>query len=115
MVIPRRALPVSRERLRIYPLSAVANRPAMNFVNVSGKAFNTIHSMNFSFFEEVNEVIQEEPADAMDPETRSRVGRLGAGRQREQLGSDLAGQRMERHPSPVRSAAAVFRQDVATG
>ena len=58
-----------RERLRIYPLSAVAKPPAMNFVNVSGKAFNTIHSMDFSFFEEVNEVIQEEPADAMDPET----------------------------------------------
>ena len=31
-------------------------------MNVSGKAFNTIHAMDFSFFEEVNEVVQEEPA-----------------------------------------------------
>ncbi len=66
-----------RERLHIYPLSAVAKPPAMNFVNVSGKAFNTIHSMDFSFFEEINEVIQEEPADAMDPETLGLLASIG--------------------------------------
>ena len=66
-----------KQRLRIYPLSQVSNPPAMNFVNVSGRAFNTIHSMDFSFFEEVNEVIQEEPADATDPETLGLLASIG--------------------------------------
>jgi len=34
--------------------------------------------------------------------------------QGEQLGADLAGEGMERHPSPLWAAQAVLRQDVAT-
>jgi hypothetical protein len=29
----------------------------------------TIHSLDYSFYEEVNEVVQEEPVEASDPET----------------------------------------------
>src|SRR5262249_52328726 len=57
------------QHLRIYPLAQAAKPPETTFVNVSGKAFNTIHAMDFSYFEEVNEVIQEEPNTASDPET----------------------------------------------
>ena len=49
----------------------------MNFVNVSGKVFNTIHAMDFSFFEEVNEVVQEEPSAGMDPETLGLLASIG--------------------------------------
>ena len=42
-----------------------------------GKAFNTIHAMDFSFFEEVNEVVQEEPAEAIDPETLGLLASIG--------------------------------------
>ena len=49
----------------------------MNFVNVSGKSFNTIHSMDFSFYEEVNEVVQEEPGGAVDPETLGLLASIG--------------------------------------
>ena len=66
-----------KQQLRIYPLAQAANPPATNFVNVSGKSFNTIHSMDFSFYEEVNEVVQEEPADALDPETAGLLASIG--------------------------------------
>jgi|HubBroStandDraft_6_1064221.scaffolds.fasta_scaffold10352_3 hypothetical protein len=53
---------------RIYPLSAAANPPTQGFVDLSGKQFNTIHANDFHFYEEINDVIQHEPADAFDPE-----------------------------------------------
>ncbi len=53
---------------RIYPLSEAANPPPQTFLNVSGKQFNTIHANTFEFYDELNEVIQHEPADAFDPE-----------------------------------------------
>ena len=49
----------------------------MNFVNASGKAFNTIHAMDFSYFEEVNEVVQEELPSAIDPETLGLLASIG--------------------------------------
>jgi hypothetical protein len=53
---------------RAYPLSKVNNPPKQKFVNISGKKFNTVHSNDFSFFEELNAVVQYEPADAFNPE-----------------------------------------------
>ena len=50
----------------------------MNFVNVSGKAFNTIHAMDFSFFDEVNEVVQEEPTEAMTRKLSGCLRRLAS-------------------------------------
>jgi hypothetical protein len=66
-----------KKNLRIYPLSKKANPPKMNFVNGSGKYFNTIHSLDFSFYEEVNEVVQEEPGEASDPETLGLLASIG--------------------------------------
>ena len=74
---PKPGVDAIKQQLRIYPLADAANPPATNFVNVSGKAFNTIHAMDASFFEEVNEVIQEEPADAIDPETLGLLASIG--------------------------------------
>jgi len=53
---------------RIYPLSAAGNPPPQTFVDLSGMQFNTIHANDFHFYEEINAVIQNEPADAFDPE-----------------------------------------------
>ncbi|MBK5356755.1 DUF1254 domain-containing protein [Pseudomonas sp. TH41] len=66
-----------KKQLRIYPLAQAANPPATTFVNLSGKTINTIHSMDFSFFEEVNEVVQEEPNAAQDPETLGLLAAIG--------------------------------------
>ena len=63
--------------MRIYPLAQAAKPPQTKFINASGKAFNTIHAMDFSFFEEVNEVVQEEPTSAMDPETLGLLAAIG--------------------------------------
>ena len=49
----------------------------MKFINVSGKAFNTIHANDFTFFEEINHLVQEEPNDALDPETLGILASIG--------------------------------------
>jgi hypothetical protein len=54
---------------KIYPLSQAGNPPALNFVNVSDKAFNTLAPADYSFWEALNQVVQEEPTDPIDPTT----------------------------------------------
>lgn len=51
-----------------FPLSRAANPPATSFVNVSGVKFNTISANDSSFYEELNAVVQNEPADWVDPD-----------------------------------------------
>ncbi len=53
---------------RLYRLSQANNPPVQVFHNLSGVQYNTIHANTFEFYEELNEVIQREPADAFDPE-----------------------------------------------
>lgn len=74
---PKPAVDNLEKNLRIYPLTDAANPPEMNFVDVSGKAFNTIHTTDFSFYEEINEIVQEEPNAAMDPETLGVLASIG--------------------------------------
>jgi hypothetical protein len=74
---PAAAVANVKKHLRIYPLAKAANPPKMNFVDLSGKYLNTIHSIDFSFYEEVNEVVQEEPNAAMDPDTLGLLASIG--------------------------------------
>jgi hypothetical protein len=69
------AVKAFKEQWKVYPLAQAANPPAMNFINGSGLYFNTIHPNTCEFYEEINAVIQEEPADSADPEL---VGQLAA-------------------------------------
>ncbi len=71
------AVEATKKLTRVYPLSAAQNPPPMKFVNVSGKAFNTIHANDFSFYEEIDHVVQEEPNDALDPETLGVLASIG--------------------------------------
>jgi|HubBroStandDraft_2_1064218.scaffolds.fasta_scaffold47117_3 hypothetical protein len=57
-----------KAKARVYPLAAAANPPPSTIVNISGKQFNTVHANDFHFYEELNTVVQHEPADAFDPE-----------------------------------------------
>ncbi|MGF6309997.1 hypothetical protein ABIB82_003378 [Bradyrhizobium sp. i1.8.4] len=66
-----------RNNARVYPLSAAANSPTTTFVDTSGKQFNTVHANDFHFYEELNAVIQAEPADAFDPETVGLFASIG--------------------------------------
>ncbi|GAA1846217.1 DUF1254 domain-containing protein [Microbacterium koreense] len=63
--------------IRIYPLSAAEDRPTMEFISVSGKAINTIHANDHSFYEEVADVIHREPIGVIDPETRGLLAAIG--------------------------------------
>jgi len=66
-----------REGLKVYPLAKAANPPAMEFFNGSGKAFNTIHSTNYSFFEELHAVIDREPIEMLEPQLRGIFASVG--------------------------------------
>jgi len=57
-----------KEHTRVYPLSNPEERDKIEFINWSGKEFNTVHSNDFHFYKEVNAVIQEEPVEAFSPE-----------------------------------------------
>ena len=57
-----------KAKFHMYPLAQMKNPQQQHFVNLSGKQVNTIHANNFHFYEELNDVIQYEPADSFDPE-----------------------------------------------
>ena len=71
------AVKATKEKFRIYPLSRKDNPPAMNFVNVSGVFHNTIHRMDYGFWEELNETIQAEPLEGLDVDLRGLIASIG--------------------------------------
>jgi hypothetical protein len=74
---PKPAVVGIKKYLHIYPLAQGANPPMSKFTNVSGVPHNTVHANNFHFYEEVNEIVQEEPAEALDPETLGLLASIG--------------------------------------
>lgn len=66
-----------REGLKVYPLAAAAEPPAMQFTSGSGRTFNTIHANNAEFYAEVAQVIEREPVDLIDPELRGLAAGIG--------------------------------------
>ena len=57
-----------RKGFHCYPLAQANNPPKQKFLDLSGKQFNTIHANDGHYYEELNSVIQYEPADAFNPE-----------------------------------------------
>jgi hypothetical protein len=66
-----------KEHFRIYPLALAKNPPETKFIDGSGLYFNTIAPTGFSFFEEINTIIQHEPADSADPEILGQLASIG--------------------------------------
>ncbi|MGD0966904.1 MAG: DUF1254 domain-containing protein [Candidatus Aquilonibacter sp.] len=66
-----------KKNLRIYPLAQAKNPPQTIFINGSGMELNTIHSNDFSYFEELNQIVQEEPSDALDLERLGLFASIG--------------------------------------
>ena len=59
-----------KDNAKIYPLHGLTESgdpPATVFLNTSGVKYNTISSNTFRFYEELNAVVQNEPADFVDP------------------------------------------------
>lgn len=74
---PAPAVDATKKYARVYPLAQASNPPKMKFVNVSEKAFNTIHANDFSYFDEVNHIVQEEPSASLDSETLGLLAAIG--------------------------------------
>ncbi len=68
---------VFRDGLKIYPLSQAANPPKMEFTNASGVTFNTVHSNDYSFYEELHAVIDREPIEMLEPQLRGIFSSVG--------------------------------------
>ncbi len=67
----------ARKFAKVYPLADAKNPPPMKFIDVSGKAFNTIGGNDFSFFEDINEIVQAEPNEAYSPEILGMLAAIG--------------------------------------
>jgi hypothetical protein len=66
-----------KTKLRIYPLAKAGNPPATEFINMSSKSYSTIVTRDFSFFEDLDALVQVEPLDAIGPELRGQLAAIG--------------------------------------
>jgi hypothetical protein len=71
------AVKLMEAEIRVYPLAAAKNPPKNEFIDTSGVSYNTISPNDFGFFEDLNQLIQKEPIDSLDPETRGLVASIG--------------------------------------
>lgn len=74
---PDAAVKMFKEGFKVYPLSKKDNPPKMEFITGSKIPFNTVHANDFSFYEELDHVIQKEPVDFLDPELRGLAASVG--------------------------------------
>jgi hypothetical protein len=66
-----------KAKAAVFPLSQAAQPPATGFVNLSGVKYSTISANDYSFYEELNAVVQNEPADWVDPDTVGLYAAIG--------------------------------------
>ena len=67
-----------KDNLKVYPLAKKNNPPKMEFSNITGvEGFNQVPPNDFSFYEDLNTLIQEEPIEFLDPETRGFIASIG--------------------------------------
>ena len=52
-------------------------QPPVKFVEGSGKVMSTIPPSDFSYFEMINDIVQKEPAEALDPEIMGSLAAIG--------------------------------------
>ncbi|RZL88108.1 MAG: DUF1254 domain-containing protein [Variovorax sp.] len=71
------AVDSAKKNLRLYPLAQAANPPQMKFVNASGLPSNFVAPGDYSFWNLLNQVIQEEPAEGSDPTTLGLFASIG--------------------------------------
>jgi hypothetical protein len=64
---PKPGVDLVKKFTKIYPLADAAKaHPPLNFVDMSGKPFNTVYPADYRFWELLNDVVQEEPTDSLD-------------------------------------------------
>jgi len=73
----RPAIESMKKFARVYPLSQAANPPANRFVDVSSKDFSTLAPADYKFWEYLNQVVQGEPVESLDPVTLGYFASIG--------------------------------------
>jgi hypothetical protein len=63
--------------IRIYSLKDAAKPAPTTFINMSGKSFNTLFPNTLAYYEFLNQIIQDEPIDAIDPVQRGAIASIG--------------------------------------
>jgi len=66
-----------KQGLKVYPLGKAAKPPAMRFINLSGKPMNTVHANDIEFYDEINQIVQEEPAGVYGPDMTGLFSSIG--------------------------------------
>ncbi len=66
-----------KDHLKIYPLSEVKNPRKTEYFSASGKYFNTIHTNDYTFYEHLNHLIQNESDEMLDAETKGLFASIG--------------------------------------
>ena len=66
-----------RNNLKVYPLSKASDPPAMEFINISGKDVNTVLPNDYSAFEKLHALVQQEPEDYLGPEAKGMMAAIG--------------------------------------
>ncbi len=67
---PKPGIDLVKNFTKIYPLSGADKpAPALKFVDMSQKPFNTVGPADYRFWELLNQVVQEEPSDSLDEVT----------------------------------------------
>ncbi len=74
---PKPGVDQVKKHTRIYHLKDAANPPELNFVDVSGKEFSTLAPSDFTFWEYLDQVVQEEPTESVDPTTLGFYASIG--------------------------------------
>ena len=66
-----------RNNLKVYPLAQASNPPKMAFINISGKEMNTVLPNDYSAFEKLHTLIQQEPEGYLGPEAKGMMAAIG--------------------------------------
>lgn len=65
------------KRARVYPLAEAADPAPNEFVNLAEMTFNSIHANDYTFYEEVAQLVREEPVEALDAERAGQLASIG--------------------------------------
>lgn len=74
---PKPGVELVEKHTKIYLLKDAANPPSIKFEHVSGKAFSTLAPADYQFWEYLNQVVQEEPTESLDPVTLGLYASIG--------------------------------------
>jgi hypothetical protein len=74
---PRPGVESVKKHLKIYPLANATNPPPVKFANASGIPANFVAPGDYSFWETLDKVIQEEPSEGSDPTTLGLLASIG--------------------------------------